>query len=263
MKRKFLLFFIATIITLSFFVLKTNAATSTNSAQTTSPTPTGSTSSLQQKQQDLLQKIASEAAKSNDVEKRGIIGTVTDISSTQVTIDDINGNTRFIDVDELTKFSSPSAKTSFGISDIEKGAKIGALGLYHKSSRRMLARFVNVLSLMQFIHGTVSSVDKVNFNLNVVTTNNKQFEANVEIITKTFSFTTQGGMIKTGFSKINPGEVIIVTGFPDKKNANIIISDRMILLPEIQSPSALITPQTSNTPPTSTGSGKSLTPIVR
>ena len=76
------------------------------------------------------------------VEKRGIIGTVTDSSDTQITVTDIAGNIRFVDVDELTKFYSSDSKT-FGISDIKNGMTIGVLGLYNKQSRRILAREVN------------------------------------------------------------------------------------------------------------------------
>lgn len=263
MKTKFLklayIFLVISAVLSVPLALRANAQTPTKSA---TPTATSS-SSLEDKINELKDKVASRVAELNLVEKRGIIGTVTDISTTQITLSDINDNTKFIDVDELTKFSSPSAKTSFGISDIEKGAQLGILGLYNKSSRRTLARFIDVLFPMQFFHGTVSSVDKVNYNINIVTTDNRQFEADIETVTKTFSFSTTSGLIKAGFSKITPGETLIVTGFPDKKNANIIITDRIILLPDIQAPSISTIPQASNTPPTATGSGKSLTPIVR
>ncbi len=226
-------------------------------AQTATPTATD----LQQKAQKLLELVASDTAKLNLTEKRGIIGTVTDTTSTQITIDDVNGNTRFIDVDELTKFSSPTAKGTFGISDIEKGNKIGVLGLYNKSSRRILARFVDVMTLPSFIHGTVSTVDNKNFNFDVVTDDNKILNIDVATVTKTFIYTAAGGMTKAGFSKIAQGESVVIIGYPDKKIAKKIIPSFIALLLEVvKNPNIIIPGTTSSGEIPSTGSGKTLTP---
>ena len=141
-----------------------------------SPTPTESLT--QQQINALTNKIASRVAQLKLVEKRGIIGNVTDVSNTQITINDVGGNTRFVDIDEFTKFISDSK--SFGISDIQKGQKIGVLGLYNRESRRILARFVEVLQIPDYIHGAVSSIDSKNFNLVVATENDKQINIEVE-----------------------------------------------------------------------------------
>src|SRR5260221_6373171 len=82
--------------------------------------PTPAPNSLEQQISNLKDKIASRVAQLKLVDKRGIIGNVTDVTQNQITVSDVKGNTRYIDVDELTKFSSPSAKSSFGISDITK-----------------------------------------------------------------------------------------------------------------------------------------------
>lgn len=200
-------------------------------AKAASPIPTES--NLQQKAAELLQKVASDAARLNLTEKRGIIGTVSDTSSTQITVEDVQGNTRFIDVDELTKFSNPAAKGSFGISDIKKDSTIGVLGLYNKSSRRILARLVDVMVSPLFIHGTVSKIDDKNFNFDVITDENKKLSIDVETVTKTFAYTLSDGTAKAGFSKINEEENVIIIGYPDKKDASRIISSVILLFPEI------------------------------
>ncbi len=236
------------------------AATSTSSATQTD---------LQQKAQKLLDLVASDAAKLNLTEKRGIIGTVTNVSSTQITVDDANGNRRLIDVDELTKFSNPAVKGTFGISDIEKGQKLGILGLYNKSSRRILARFIDVISTTHFMHGTVIKIDSKNFNFDVITDENKQINIDVATVTKTFSHSTEDGLTKAGFSKINENQNIVVTGYFDKKDASKIIADVIILFPELPANPEISIPGTSasgNALPSpsgsiqSTGSGKVLTP---
>src|SRR3989344_3522321 len=84
-------------------------------AQIATKTPTPTLIDLSDQIDDLKSKIASKVAQLNLVEKRGIYGIVADASDTQITLKTVNGNTRFIDVDELTKFSSDS-NDSFGIS---------------------------------------------------------------------------------------------------------------------------------------------------
>jgi len=216
---------------------------------------------------DLKNRIASRVAQLKLVEKKGIIGTVTDATNSQITLNDVNGNIRFVDVDELTKFSNPNASgTSFGISDINKGMKLGVLGLYNKQSRRILARQIDVLTMPKILIGAVSSVDSKNFNFYIVSENNKQTFIDVETVTKTYSRNTGTALISTGFSKIKIDESVIVIGFPDKKNPDHIIASRILLFPDVpKSPKInfipALNPGASIIP--STGSGRKLTPIIK
>jgi len=219
-----------------------------------SPTPTESLT--QQQINALTNKIASRVAQLKLVEKRGIIGNVTDVSNTQITINDVGGNTRFVDIDEFTKFISDSK--SFGISDIQKGQKIGVLGLYNRESRRILARFVEVLQIPDYIHGAVSSIDSKNFNLVVATENDKQINIEVETSTKTFSFDSEKSqLIKSGFSKITEEETIIIIGFPSKTDSGTINASKIILFPNIsKNPKIKIQTPTSTPAPTPTPTPK-------
>lgn len=178
---------------------------------------------------ELKERIASRVAQLKLVERRGIIGTVTDISDTQITITDVQKNTRFVDVDELTKFSSPKAKEAFGISDITKGNTVSILGLYNKQSRRILARFVNVVSTPIFLTGTVISVNEDEFSAKIISDDQTITTVDVEKITKTVSYTKEEGQSKSGFSKIQPGQHIAVIGFPDAKEKNRMIASRFII----------------------------------
>lgn len=227
------------------------------------PTPNQNINGLETQINNLKDRIASRVAQLNLVEKRGIIGEVTDVTENQLTITDIHGNIRFIDVDELTKFSSPSAKSSFGISDITKKSLIGALGLYNKDSRRLLARFVDVLLFPQVLSGGVADVDNKNFNFDLLTADGKTFSIDVENITKTSSYTQTGGLIKTGFSKIQQSERVMVIGFPNKTDPSKIIASRILLFPELPlNPKIIITKPdiTTITPSPSIGDSKKLTP---
>jgi hypothetical protein len=223
-----------------------------------SPTPTTNPSLLEK----LSNEIASKTAQLNLVEKRGIIGTVTDSSDTQITLNDVNGNIRFVDVDELTNFSSSSSK-SLGISDITKGMRIGVLGLYNKQSRRILARDVETIDQFpNIIFGQISLVDKTNFEITVIKSNGAKAVAEIEDITRTYSFSL-GTMTKSGFSKTSQRETVFVVGFPDKQDESKTLASTVIILPSIQLSYLNITPITSPTIPPSTGSGIKLFPITK
>lgn len=211
----------------AIFAIPTIAAT---------PTPTreskDSKEVINQQITDLKTRIASHVAELNLVEKRGIIGTVTDVSDTQITIIDLKNNTRFIDMDELTKFSNPAQK-EFGISDITKGDTIGALGLYNKESRRILARFVSTIDLPVIVYGVIDSLDATKFRVKVQTEDNKEMFLDVEKTTKTSSYSKDEGLLRSGFSKIKGNERVIATGQANKEEENLITATRIILLPEI------------------------------
>ncbi len=237
----------------------TSAPTPTNS-----PTPTPN-ELLNQQINDLKERIASRVAELKLVEKQGFIGTVTDVSDSQLTLSDMQKNIRFVDVDELTKFSSPSAKDGFGISDITKGSLVSILGLTNKETRRTLARFVDVITLPKVIHGAITSIDSSNYVITVSTPDQKDIPVDIENITKTYTYANAtDGLVKSGFSKMQQGERIMVTGFTDVSNKNRIIASRIIIFPSLPpNPRiVLINPAEMQITP-ATGSGRKLVPIVK
>lgn len=201
-------------------------------AHAATPTPEDKTAEIRDQ---LITNIASRVAQLKLVEKRGIIGKVSDATNTQITITDPQGNTRFIDVDELTKFSNPSTKNAFGISDITKGMTVGILGLYNKESRRILARFVNTIAPPSIVHGGVSAIDNKNYSLVITTEEGKQLTIDVENFTKTYSYTQKDGLIKSGFSKIKENYNIIAIGVLNKNDENRLTATRITFFPEIPS----------------------------
>ena len=200
------------------------------SAEAASPTPVDKIAEIRDQ---LITNIASRVAQLKLVEKRGIIGKVNDVTNTQIAITDLQNNTRFVDVDELTKFSNPAFKGTFGISDITKDSTIGILGLYNKESRRILARFINVVTTPFIIHGGVAAIDSENFSLSITTEEGKQMTVDIENITLTFSYTSDEGYIRSGFSQIKENYNIIVSGALDIKDESRMTATRVIFFPQI------------------------------
>lgn len=272
---KYKIFFIFTLFFLFNFFSYSYAQTPTKKPATTtqSPSPTEESNfdNLSTQINDLKERIASRVAQLRLVEKRGIIGTVTEASNTQITLTDIQGNTRFVDVDAITKFSSVSSKGSFGISDVSKGMKISVIGLYNKQSRRILGRFVNVYIVPTIINGTVLSRNADDFSMEVATEDGKKRTVDVENVTKTNSYSKEDGISRAGFSKIEVDKRVVVVGYPDKKDPDRIVASRVLLLPELPknpriSPPAVIpeepepTAVETITPTPSPTKGKKLTP---
>lgn len=264
----------AIIITLSCIAIPITAqAKTTNTTDTnTTVSPTSATESVGEKLNSqinqLKEKIASRVAELNLVEKRGLIGTVTDSTNNQITLTDLGGNTRFIDVDEITKFSSPSAKTSFGISDLTKGSQISILGLYNKQSKRILARFISIVVNPIYINGSISDVDKKNFTLTITTEDNKQQKIDIETVTKIQTYDKDNGITKYGFSKLAIGDRAFILGYPEKSDKTMLLGNRILIIPGLPKDPKVVIQEPTATQPSgsqditpSTGSGKKLTPI--
>lgn len=263
------LLFLILLVTCYFSLVTDVYAQSPTKKPTTTPSvaPTEQTKfdALSERISDLKERIASRVAELNLVEKRGIIGTVTEVSDTQVMMTDIDRDIRIVSVDEITKFTSASQKDSFGISDITKGTKLSVIGLYNKQSHKLLARYVNTFIIPVFINGQVGSMNNDEFSIKVLSEDGKETTVDIEKVTKTSTYTKEDGVQRAGFSKITPGMRVIIVGFPDKKNPSHIIASRALLLaelplnPKITVPNAALENGDEVIP--STGSGKKLTPI--
>lgn len=232
-----------------------------NADALTTLTPTNT--NIQQQVDDLKNKIASKVAELKLVEKRGIIATVTDTSDTQITLTDLKGNTRFVDVDELTKFFSSSFK-SFGISDIKKGMTLGVLGLYNKQSRRILAREVNEMPTpFKVIFGGIGAIDGKNFEITVVKENGQKNVVGIENLTKSYAYSLDT-LNKSGFSKLQKSQAILVIGFFDKQDQSKMLAGRLIVFTDIDISSKInLGASLIPTIPPSTGSGRKLYPIIK
>lgn len=267
----------ATIIAVILFALFANPAYATTG--TPSPSKAAGNDPVKEKLDDqinqLKEKIASRVSELNLVERRGIIGTVTEVKGNQISLTDNAENTRFIDVDEITKFSSPGKTGTFGISDITAGTKISVLGIYNKQSKRLLARFVSTYTNPTIQSGVITAIDPKNFQLTVMTPEQKEMKVDIETSTRLSSYTAEEGLVKYGFSKLAVGDRIALAGNPARTDANILAATRLVTFigipkdPRITtavagattaSPSAAAAATTSPATPTP-ASGRNLAPI--
>lgn len=213
---------------------------------------------------ELKNKVASKVAELKLVEKRGVTGIVTEASGTKISLKDLKGNIRIIDVDELTEFTDVDGK-EIGLSDIDKGMQIGAIGLYNKESERLLARFIDEVKMPEFTVGGITKKDSESFEVTLATSDGKEYQISIEDITKTYAVTEDETLTRAGFSKIVIKKNAITIGFFDTKIKQKIIAtrffyfDNLPLDPKIEAIIPALDESSKNV--TSTGSGKKLTPL--
>lgn len=247
--KKHILYLILLIIVTTFHPMGTSAQTPSDTAKMT-PSPTGGTSLLNQIN-SLKDKIASKVAELNLVEKRGVIGTVSEVTSTQITILDLQDEKRFIDVDEITKFSAEDEEDDFGISDLKQGTVISVLGLYNKESRRLLARFVNTMELPVHVVGTIKEIDRPGFTITVEDANKKQYIIDIENYTKSNSYSVlDTDPTRIGFSKISQDEKVMIIGTPNKTEKNRLHANRILVFPDFSGSAEVLQPAETSPSPT-------------
>lgn len=239
----------------------------------TTPTPLPSKNEVPtdsaaiEKIQKIKDIVASKVAELNLVEKKGILGMIKEVSNTQVTISDLNGATRIIDIDELTKFNLSSGDKdkkedeSLGINDLKKDTYYSFVGLYNKDTRKLMARFVaQPKNLPVYFEGVVADLAEDDFQLTVFNEKGDKKLVDIEKSTKTSIQTGDEELLKSGFSKIAKQERVLVVGFDDLKDKGKIIASRVIHFQSLPPSNAMLkyVSLDEEAPVVATGSGKKL-----
>jgi len=196
---------------------------------TPSKNPVATTSAETETLQKVIDLIASQSAKRNDLEKKGILGVVQEATTTKILVEDHLGNERTVDIDELTKFGSGNDTKSFGVSDIKSGNTFSFIGKYNKETRRLLARFViKATSVPIQFEGVVISINSTDGTFLAADSDGNKKTIDVLSSTKTVSYETTDGTVKSGFSRIELGQRILVTGFNDLQDEDKLAASRII-----------------------------------
>jgi len=187
--------------------------------------------------QDAIEKIkdavASKVAELNLVEKRGIFGEVVETATTEITIEDEAGNQRIIEIDELTRFEGERQSDDFGISDIEAGNSISAVGLYNKDTEKLLARFITQkINIPEHLSGAISEVDEDEFTITIVTKGGNEYLIDIERSTDTFVYEEEE-LLDSGFSRLVIGEKVIVVALPNQNEENRYSAERVLHFAEL------------------------------
>lgn len=238
-----------------FLILSSNVYAQTPTDSTKSSSGSATTAPIDESEMKNVKKIidlvASKSAQETLASKIGTLGTVTTSTNTSLTIQSLTGDDRIIDIDEITKFFDPDSKT-YGVSDIKKGDLLGIIGILNKVSNHVLARSVTRASTIPtYFEGVITDIDRKNFQFTAVDENGNKKIIDITTGTKVNSVSSSDGEMKSGFSKVLPGQRIYAAGFPDLKVKNQLDTDRLIHFIDL-SPSAAMKKFSSIAPEAST-----------
>ncbi len=227
MKYLYLLLLITVLVFLPFG--KVYSQSQSTSSATTAPLDESEMKNVKK----IIDLVASSSAEQKLTAKTGVMGTVSEKTNTTINLKTLNGTSRIIDIDEITKFSDPDSKT-FGISDIKSGAVLGVVGVLNKVSNHILGRFVDrITSLPIYFEGVIVDIDRKNFQYIAMDEKGNKMTLDIQTTSKISSFTRDDGQLKAGFSKAEIGERVFASGFPDSKVKNQLEVSRLLLLPEV------------------------------
>jgi hypothetical protein len=117
-----------------------------------------------------------------------------------------------------------------------------------------------VISTPLTITGAVSKIDDDEFTITVSTENGQNYIVDVENITRTLEY-IGNEVVKSGFSKIETGERVMVVGYTQSGQSSRLVGTRILLFPELlRNPKIILKTDTDEIVPSS-GSGKVITPI--
>lgn len=183
---------------------------------------------------ELKEKIASTVAQLNLVSKKAFVGEIVKLEKNRITLERY-GDTRIIDVDELSKYISvdkDGKRAEKKFSDLDVGNWVVTIGLYNKESQKLLSRFLLIKEIQIRLIGIVREVDIKGGTITVEDKKmGKTMIVDIEKATIIRTFTKGEGLVKSGLSKIEIGQRAYISGIVNKEQENRIAASKILLLP--------------------------------
>lgn len=258
MNKRIILFLLMTFIALGTAPAVLVAAQTATPTATKKPTTTATESA---QMEDLKARLATKVAALRTVVKRAMYGTVKSVSVTSATIETKTKDIKIELTDDVVVTQIISGKrTNLSIEKIEPGDNVTVFGTYDETLDLLKAQYIFIESSTQPTHfsGVVADVDKEAFVLTINTIEGRTLTVDIERTTKTTLWTKESGIAKGGFSKINVGDTVHVTGTPVAKKENSYSGIRILDLGNITG--AAGTPTTTAAPQASESATPRATP---
>ena len=222
-------------------------------AQTGSPTLTPTikatpTTATDKKIEDLKERLATKVAELSQTQRHAIFGTIKTTSLSTTTIETTTKDVKIELTDEIQIFQMIKGKrTQLSTEDLAKGDVVSVFGEYEATLDLLKAKIIFIQGAFPLrVAGTVTEVDAKAFTLTIQPSEGPGYIIDIEKSTKT-SLWDGSTIAKSGFSKIQAGEVVHVIGSPVPKKENRLSADRILNLGNLSggprpTPTALPTP---------------------
>lgn len=227
---------IALIIFLLSIGIQIKAATTPTN--TTSPTPTVSDKAKQI--DDLKDRLATKVAELNQSQRQAIYGTIKSVSVSTFIVETATKDLKIELTDDIKIFQKiKGTRTALTTDDLAKGDIVTVFGDYDATLELLQAKMIFIQSTDPVrVSGTITEVNKTDYTITINTLDSKTYTIDFETTTKT-SLWNGTALEKGGFSKLNVGNIIHVTGTAVAKQENRVSATRILnISPEATSPSA-------------------------
>lgn len=182
--------------------------------------------------EDLKERLATKVAQLSQTERRAIYGTVKATTISTLTIETATKDIKIELTDDITVFQMLKGKrTKLTIEDVSKGDIVTVFGEWDTAVEVLKAKSIfihNASDALQHVVGTIMETKKSDYTITIKTKKEETYIIDFETTTKTTVWSKDAGMEKGGFSKLLPGDMIIVTGTAVPKKENRISAVRIL-----------------------------------
>lgn len=179
---------------------------------------------------DLKERLATKVAELRQSQKKAIFGTVKAVTISTITLETKTSDVKIEITDDIKVFQTLKDKrTELSTDDIEKGDFIVVFGDYDTSLDLMKSKVIVIQNpASEKLHGIVTAIDAKEYTISVETTQKQTYVIDIEKYTTVASYSTSGGTIKSGFSKIALGETVFISGKLHAKIEHRLSAERIL-----------------------------------
>lgn len=196
-------------------------------------------SATSQKIEDLKDRLATKVAELRQTSHRAIYGSVKSTSVTSFVVETKTKDVKIEQTDDIKVIQYlKGERTALTPDDIAKGDNVTVFGDYDMTLDLLKATIVVIQSpTLQRISGSVTARDDREYTLTIKNPQEVTYIVDIEKSTKTRMWDREKkALVKSGFSKIGPGNVIHIVGLPVPKKELRISADRILDLGNLNTP---------------------------
>lgn len=241
---------------LSLFICMMALLATSVYAQTPTATPTKNPSGTPEpttnaKQlDDLKERLATKVAQLRQTQRKAIFGTVKTVSVSTVTIETKTSDVKIELTDDIKIYQMlKGQRTKLTQDDLAKGDVVTVFGDYDASLDLLRAKVIFIQGTFpKHVSGIVKEIDQKGFVITLTTSDNQTETVDVEKSTASVMWVEPKGLEKSGFSKIEVGHILHITGAAVPKKENRIAATRIVDLGALTG----VTPTPTEAPAAST-----------
>ncbi|MCL4360563.1 hypothetical protein M1555_04940 [Patescibacteria group bacterium] len=214
---------------------RTFAASDASVSATPNPLPSGVS---EQQLETIKDRLATKVAELRHLEPMAIYGTVKDKSLTSATVETDTKDVKIELTDSIKVIEViRGARTTLTLDDLSNKDTVTVFGSYDQTLDVLSASVIFLQGALP-VHadGVITDIDKTNNTLTVRSPDGQSTVIDIETDTKTNTWTKDGGITKSGFSKVAVGDTLQIIATPEPKYQNRVSARRILDLGNLTSP---------------------------